>query len=171
VATPHGQSRPASVQRELTAYVVACIGHIAVFLLALRFAPTAPVLPPPPTEPVAERFFDLELLPLPAGSRRSVIPRSSGIEPAAGVATPRREPPAPRSTDGEAPSPGPGEETATNAPQALPRPGAADEYGPTEADPILALPPGVGGLPIWSVPGAVSGPGAPAPAPTTSQQR
>jgi hypothetical protein len=64
------------------------------------------------------------------------------------------------------------EEGPASEPESGPRePGQGslgpDDYGPLAPDPRLVGPPGLGGPPVWSVPGAIEGT-RPAPAPTTA---
>lgn len=70
----------------------------------------------------------------------------------------------------EAPAEQPAEGPVEPAPPPAPAPAPTDEYGgPPPAEPITA--PGLGGTPVWTIPGVLPPQGPPPPAPTAAPAR
>lgn len=80
-----------------------------------------------------------------------------------------REAPAPESPEAPAPEPGAQPEPGPPAPTAPPAP--EDEYGGPPAPEGVALAPGIGGAPVWQIPGVLPERAPSPPAPTVAPRR
>jgi hypothetical protein len=176
-ATPRARADP--LWRALAA---AAALHAAVVasapLLPDRGGPAAPALE------VRGDLFDVEVAPAPADAPRALDERPGAPTPTAGaggehgakvgIVAKAAEPRAPSATPPAAePSPGPPSGPPNGDPvgdDGSPSEPVADEYGPPggspSGDPAGAGVPGLGGAPVWAVPGVVGLPAPAAPAPT-----
>lgn len=175
---------PSPRAAELGATLVALGLHLGLLALGLAIPGERPMLARSSHDDEAGTWLDLEELrpgapaaavpagaavPVPAAAAAAArAPAAAPVPAPESAPAPEPEPaPEPASESASAPEPGPAPE-APAGPAAPPAPGSPDEYGgPPPAEPGVA--PGLGGTPVWALPGVIAprpeAPAAPTAAP------
>ena len=164
------------IRREAYAVLAALTAH-AVLLLASPRPPLSRPSASPSSQADADLDLDLDLDPeapspapaLPAPPEAAESPEAA---PAKGPSTPPGEANAKVAAVAKEPLAGK-EPAAAKEPAAGPAPGPSrpgvDEYGgPVGGSDVAALPPGIGGAHLWSIPGMIPGAAPPKPASTVA---